>query len=343
MSDSIHTARWISQLDKQGWDIHLFPSRDYGSSHKDLKNLTLYHSFYGYLRNLNKNVQYKGIPVFSHYLSWMAKTAKKFINPNYRVDQLENVIKKIKPDIIHSMEFQSAGYLTLEAKKRFDSDFPIWIATNWGSDIYYFRNVSGHESKIKEILEKCDYYSCECKRDGLLAMEMGLKGKLLPILPNTGGFEVNKYSKIRQNNPTSSRRLILLKGNQGWAGRALLGLQAIELCKEELSGYIIAIYSAGDEVKREANNLSERINVPIKIIPPCSHEEIMGIFGKSRVYIGLSITDAISTSLLEAIMMGTFPIQTNTSCASEWIIDGETGFIVPPDNPQIIAKRSLKQ
>lgn len=184
--------------------------------------------------------------------------------------------------------------------------------------------------------------SCECKRDGLLAMEMGLKGKLLPILPNTGGFEVNKYSKIRQNNPTSSRRLILLKGNQGWAGRALLGLQAIELCKEELSGYIIAIYSAGDEVKREANNLSERINVPIKIIPPCSHEEIMGIFGKSRVYIGLSITDAISTSLLEAIMMGTFPIQTNTSCASEWIIDGETGFIVPPDNPQIIAKKISK-
>ena len=40
--------------------------------------------------------------------------------------------------------------------------------------------------------------------------------------------------------------------------------------------------------------------------------------------------------------MGTFPIQTNTSCASEWIIDGETGFIVPPDNPQIIAKKISK-
>ena len=25
MADSIHTARWIRQLQGQGWDLHLFP------------------------------------------------------------------------------------------------------------------------------------------------------------------------------------------------------------------------------------------------------------------------------------------------------------------------------
>ena len=37
-------------------------------------------------------------------------------------------------------------------------------------------------------------------------------------------------------------------------------------------------------------------------------------------------------SLLEAMVCGTFPIQTNTSCADEWIVDGKSGFIVDPDN-----------
>ena len=36
--------------------------------------------------------------------------------------------------------------------------------------------------------------------------------------------------------------------------------------------------------------------------------------------------------MLEAMVCGAFPIQTNTSCADEWIVDGKSGFIVDPDN-----------
>jgi glycosyltransferase involved in cell wall biosynthesis len=31
---------------------------------------------------------------------------------------------------------------------------------------------------------------------------------------------------------------------------------------------------------------------------------------------------------LDAISSGCFPIQTNTSCANEWVVDGETGSLV---------------
>jgi len=33
-----------------------------------------------------------------------------------------------------------------------------------------------------------------------------------------------------------------------------------------------------------------------------------------------------------------FPIQSWTSCASEWIEDGVTGILVPPEDPEIIEK-----
>ena len=35
--------------------------------------------------------------------------------------------------------------------------------------------------------------------------------------------------------------------------------------------------------------------------------------------------------------MGAFPIQSNTGAAEEWVIDEVTGFIVPPEDPQVVA------
>jgi len=55
----------------------------------------------------------------------------------------------------------------------------------------------------------------------------------------------------------------------------------------------------------------------------------------------VSISDAISTSVLESMAMGAFPIQTNTSCCNEWFEDGIGGFIVPPDNFETIRARLL--
>jgi glycosyltransferase involved in cell wall biosynthesis len=37
--------------------------------------------------------------------------------------------------------------------------------------------------------------------------------------------------------------------------------------------------------------------------------------------------------------MGAFPIQTDTACCDEWINDGKSGFIVKPDDIEMIADR----
>jgi glycosyltransferase involved in cell wall biosynthesis len=337
MSDSIHTARWINQLNGQGWDIHLFPSIDSGGFHLNLGNVTLYHSFYAKERNRSKTVKLRGIPVINKELAFVGREALKKIWPNYRILQLKRLIKKLQPDIIHSMEFQAAGYLVSDVKKQYVGWFPPWITTNWGSDIYLFGRLAEHVDRIKDVLAACDYYSCECQRDVQLAKQMGLKGEVLPVLPNSGGFDLTRVVQFRQPGPTSQRRLILLKGYTGWAGRALVGLRAIALCAKELKGYSIAVYLARTDVKMAAELVSRSAGITVEVIPYCSHEDMLRLFGRARLSIGLSISDAISTNLLEAMVMGAFPIQSCTSCADEWIVDGESGFIVPPEDPEPIA------
>ena len=104
-----------------------------------------------------------------------------------------------------------------------------------------------------------------------------------------------------------------------------------------MQGYKLAIYLASNEVKIAAKLISQSTGISIDFIPRCSHDEMLRLFGRARLYIGLSISDAIPTSLLESIVMGAFPIQSCTSCADEWIENGKTGIIVPPEEPEVVA------
>jgi hypothetical protein len=70
---------------------------------------------------------------------------------------------------------------------------------------------------------------------------------------------------------------------------------------------------------------------------PLTHEKLREIFLNSRVYIGCSISDGISTSFLEALTYGAYPIQTDTSCADELIKKGAMASLVPLELNQIRA------
>jgi glycosyltransferase involved in cell wall biosynthesis len=51
--------------------------------------------------------------------------------------------------------------------------------------------------------------------------------------------------------------------------------------------------------------------------------------GKSLIYIGNSISDGMPNTLLEAIIMGAFPIQSNPGGATDEIItNGENGLLI---------------
>jgi len=337
MANSVHTARWINQLTDQGWDIHLFPVEDC-DIHPSLRNLTLHNCFGNRPSGADQSVRVVESWPF-HKGAGLARRIVKRFAPAYvdRAKYLAHTIRRFKPDIVHSLEIQHAGYITMTAREHLGGRFPKWIVTNWGSDIFLFGRLPEHVDKIKAVLSACDYYDCECHRDVAIGRAFGFKGEVLPVLPNTGGFDLNRMQLLRQIGPTSARRLILLKGYQGWAGRALVGLRAIALSADVLNGYCVAVYLAGEDVRIAAALVNHTTGIPIEIIPHSLHEDMLRLHGRARVSIGLSIGDAASTSMLEAMVMGSFPIQSNTSCADEWIVNGKSGFIVPPEDPEPIA------
>ena len=341
MTDSIHTARWINQTADHGWDIHLFPVYSVAPS-PELRNATVYGLALLRPRNLHPSVRYIGLLPIGRAGNILEKSIYRLF-PQLWAYALGILVRIIKPDIVHSLEFQHGAYLTMPVinrQRKRGGKSPKWVVTNWGSDVYLFGRLAEHRERVRQVLEQCDFYSCECERDVKLAQELGLTGQVLPVIPNTGGFDLQHAATLRQPGPTSQRRTILLKGYQNWAGRALVGLRAIERCADllKVGEFQVAIYSASPEVKIAAEIFEQETGIKTILIPTSTHDEMLRWYGQARHYLGLSISDAISTSLLEAMVMGTFPIQSYTACADEWIVDGKSGFIVPPEDPDIIEK-----
>ena len=138
------------------------------------------------------------------------------------------------------------------------------------------------------------------------------------------------------------RKVIIIKGYQGLFGLALNSIKALEKIHKELKDYKIVIYSADNLVINYCKTIRNKLHLEIYSNKDyLSERKIYNLFAKSKIYIGLSKSDGVSTSLIESMALGAFPIQSDTSCAKEWIVNNKSGFIVKPDDISQISKKIL--
>ena len=333
MFDSIHSARWLSQFQDQDIEFLLFPSSPHRRIHKNLKSLVAGNSAATY--KLFPLSRFFGIPL------WIAD---KFVDNWFRSSLVKRAIKTFKPDFVHAMELQNAGYIAANAMTS-KSDSKL-IATNWGSDIFWFQQFPKHRQKLAQLLKTADYYSCECNRDVALAHSLGFQGQVMPVIPNAGGFS---KEVLDQKVPLlQDRKVIAIKGYHGWVGRAKVALEAVEAIAGDLKAYRLVVYSANRGTIKLANQIARRTGLDITVFGKgkLSHNQVLELFATAKIYVGLSLSDGISTSLLESMAMGAIPVQTATACCDEWFTDSGvkvTEISVPKVQEAILAGLKLAE
>ena len=164
-------------------------------------------------------------------------------------------------------------------------------------------------------------------------------GNLLPAIPIAGGFSQKILD--RELMPVSGRHQIIIKSGGLLFGRPKSAIKAIERLLEHKTGSTFLFYSVTPDIEPLIRQM--QIKFPNSISyrtaqNPMSHVELLEEFAKSKIYLGISISDGISTAFLESLISGCYPIQSNTSCAEEWISKGFIGTIVPFDSNIILAE-----
>ena len=315
MFDSVHFVGWLSHFRDEELEFLLFPSSPHRRLHPQLLELT--RSGHKATFRLAKGMAFLSLPL------WIVD---KIFSNLLRASLVRNLVRSFQPDFIHCLEFQNAGYIAARAMGWVSKPKPLLVATNYGSDIYWFSRDPKHSKLISELLAQVDRYAAECGRDVELARQLGFSRDVMPVLPNAGGFTRSQLGG--ELLPVDKRKLIMVKGYHGWVGRAHIALQALESISAELQDYEIVVYSCNLSTKRLATRLAKRTGLKITAHSKgaLSHDEMFEKFSQALIYVGLSLSDGISTSMLEAMAMGAIPVQTSTACCDEWF--SETGVAI---------------
>jgi glycosyltransferase involved in cell wall biosynthesis len=322
---SVHVIRWVENLKDTAYELYWFDILGRGS----LQTLENVHQFTGW--------QQRKIPYIKgeYFLSKKVPFLYEKIIPYLEItasEALEKIIREVQPDVVHSFEMQSCSYPILKVMNRFPH--LKWIYSCWGTDLFYFKNIKRHNSKIKKVLTRVTYLHTDCERDYKIALTLGFKGKYLGVIPGGTGYKLKEYERYKL--ALSERKVILVKGYEHLFGRGLNIVKALEQLKEITLNYEVAVFGGHQSVIDyvEKNQLKFKVFTRHEL----SHDELMQLMGRSILYIGNSISDGMPNTVLEAIVMGVFPIQSNPGNAtSEIIIDGENGFLIKdPENRQEI-------
>jgi glycosyltransferase involved in cell wall biosynthesis len=324
MADSIHLARWVAQFDGSDFVFEIVSS----SPHKKL------------IKGLSDRIDGSStvsISWISRHLSTPMWWADRFLSDWVRGVLIAIRVLKFRPDIVHVHEFQNAGYATRRAYQLLNKNHPKLLLTNYGSDIYWFSKIPKHLKRIKSLLEKADGYSAECLRDYKLAAEISSGYQAMPLIPTAGGLQVSTLDHKK-------RLKIAVKGYENIWGKALVVLEALKGISDHIGDYEIVFFGADKPLIEQAKIASRTTNLRITAIGSggLDHGGVLKLFSESEIYIGHSLSDGISTSMLEAMAMGAIPIQTCTSCADEWIVNEKTGFIVAPNDVNSLRQCVLK-
>jgi len=324
MLDSIHSARWLQQFKDLEVDFQLVSSSKFKVVHPEIKSLIKSKGAATYNLALFSPL----MPIYGYIDFSINVFCSTFLRRDSRKLALKRILSRKGFDFIHALEIQHAGYLVSDVLFELDIS-PPFILTNWGSDIYYFSEMEVHRRKLIRALQKATHYSAECNRDYELARMLGFSGFELPCIPNAGGFLLPDNEIVSL---TSSRAQIVAKVYGGRFGRGDLVIKALIDVMSNTSDSTAFLYSVTDDllpnVEALAKSFPDRIRYSTRK-NPLPHAGLLRIFQDSRIYLGASRSDGISTSFLEALVYGCYPIQTDTSCAFEWVSMGAVASVVP--------------
>lgn len=326
-----HFFNWTNQLKNSGHEVYWIDVFDNGFV---VPNIAWVNQTVGWKRRYN----IPGRQTLKRKAPFIYKLVEG-LNERELSDIVDKKIREINPDVVQSFVLFSACAPILEVMRK--NPHIKWIYSAWGNDLYYFQNQPEYLKDIKAVLPRVDYMFADCHRDYEIATKYGFRGRFLGVFPGGGGYNFQFEKDIL---PVRERKIILIKGYQKLFGQCIKVLQALEGIEKELAGFQVVVFGA-DEVALEyidEHKLRQRENFEIQ--NNIGRAEVMKLMGKSLFYIGNSISDGTPNTLLEAMIMGAFPIQSNPGgVTEEWIKPGVNGMLIQdPVDVQEIQQRILE-
>ncbi|PLX47122.1 MAG: glycosyltransferase family 4 protein [Desulfobulbaceae bacterium] len=308
-SSSIHTIRWANGLSAAGHEVHVITQQP---AVDPFDQEVVVH-------------QFPFLGVLGYFT--MVPAVRKLLN-------------KIQPDIVNA--HYASGYGTTARLVNYHP----WLLSVWGSDVYDFPYKSPlHKWLVKTNLRAADQVASTsyCMAEQTRSLTPELTG--IAITPF--GVDLAVYEGIRPEPPKQKSILVIgtVKTMKPQYGVDTL-VEAFALLLEHLKSSTEPTLPelelrlvGGGEQTLELQALAQRLGVEDKInfVGRVPHTHVPQELAKLDVYVALSRRESFGVAIIEAGAAGRPVVVSDAGGLPEVTVDGETGFVVPRENPEAAA------
>lgn len=253
------------------------------------------------------------------------------------IPKLVKLINKIKPDIIHTHLFQARFYTAIAS---IFSESTILIT-------HKHNNVNLRKHNIFVIFERLGitFYDKVVAISQAVAMSLKryefVPSKKIFILHN--GIDIDKFNGIKASRRISDKNQVVigivcrLEPQKG----IIYLLLAVRIVLAKFPNVKLEIVGDGsllEYLEEYSKNLG--ISNSVKFFGKFA--DVIPFYKRMDVFVLPSLYEGFGIVLLEAMASGIPIVATNVDGINEVVVDGESGILVPPKNPEAIADAVLK-
>ncbi len=246
-----------------------------------------------------------------------------------RAISVRRLIRRINPDVVLATYMRSNGFLgsltkctpLVVSSRGVDQSFPLPL---------FGRSIS------RWICRRADrmHVVSEELRDGL--RELGVPEEKITILPV--GVDSTLFRPPDQRVPNDVPRILCNRKHLPVYDNATL-IAAIDLLNQNGFPFTFTFLGTGPLTAEMKQDVSRRgLEDRVTFIDEVPHTEIVRHLQDSDIYASSSLSDGTSSSLLEAMSCGAFPVVSRIAGNTPWIRHQENGFLFDVGNAEQCAE-----
>lgn len=316
--NSFHTRRWLTYFASRGHEVHLIGEH---RPQVSLAEVTV-HDLTAII-NVRK-VRYLFWPVAVHRL-----------------------MHSLQPEILHVHQVTSAGWLGWAAS------YHPFVVTPWGSDIYQHAQRSRLAHWLAQrVLSNADLVTADSADLLAHAIHLGADPVRSHIIQ--WGVDLTTFSPandcvaLRRQLGLGNGLIILSPRAMRPIYRHDVTLEAIDTVRQARPDvtFIFRDYSADPpdyaaRLKKRAQALG--VSDAVRFIGPTTrYEDTVNLYRVADMIVSVPVSDGTPVSVLEAFACGTPVIASDLPSLREWIVDGESGLLVPVGDAHELAQAIIR-
>jgi len=257
-----------------------------------------------------------------------------------RLFKLIKIFREKKPVIVHTYMYSANSYGRIAALL---TRVPIVLASE-RSCIEIGKDKNRYQIYLDKLLT---FFTSGIICNSLNASESLIKrysfnrNKIFTI---HNGIDSDTFSKKIDfdNQKKLAKKVVGAIGNLTHPKNHGLFLDVAKIVLEELEDEDLRFLIIGEgPLKDELKKYSQDLGIDGKVIFTGSRDDIPSLLQMMDVFVLTSNWEGLSNAIMEAMVSGLPCVVTDVGGNSELVVNGETGYVVPPNDPETMAQKVL--